>query len=95
MWSRFFPVYEQLRKELSSGSIGVVKGLTVSHGLIFDRDKAERIFEVELGGGVLKDVGIYAIQLACLVFNNEQPEKICVNGELFDTGQFQQSIFRC
>jgi len=85
VWSRFFPVYDQLRQELSSGSIGDVKGMTAYFGVAFD-EKVDRVFEVELGGGVMKDLGIYLVQLACLVFNNEEPEKICVSGHLWNTG---------
>lgn len=86
LWSRFFPSYDQLRKELSSGSLGEVKGLTASFGVVFDRNKTPRAFELELGGGMVKDLGVYLLQLACLVFNNEKPEKICVSGQLVDTG---------
>jgi len=64
-----------------------VKGLTASFGVVFDRKKTPRAFELELGGGMVKDLGVYLLQLACLVFNNEKPEKICVNGQLLDTGK--------
>ena len=90
MWSRFFPAYEQLRQELSSGSIGDVKGLTAYFGVVFDRNKVPRAFEMELGGGIVKDIGVYTIQLACLVFNNEKPDKICVNAQKVDTGECEQ-----
>ena len=64
-----------------------MKGLTTSFGVVFDRIKTPRAFEMELGGGIVKDIGIYTIQLACLVFNNEKPEKICVNSQLLDTSK--------
>ena len=85
-WSRFFPVYEQLRQELSSGSVGDVKGLMVFFGFAVDRNKSARVLEMEQGGGIMKDIGVYTVQLACLVFNNEKPEKISVSGQLWDTG---------
>jgi len=59
----------------------------VSFGVEFDRNKTPRFFSKELGGGVVRELGGYPTQLACLVFNNEKPEKICVNGQLLDTGQ--------
>jgi len=58
-------------------------------GVAFDRSKTVRVFDMELGGGVLKDIGVYLVQLVCLVFNSEKPEKICVNGHLLDTGKCQ------
>jgi len=64
-----------------------VKGLTAYFGVEFDRNKTPRAFEMELGGGIVKDIGVYPLQLACLVFKNEKPEKICVNGQLMDTGE--------
>lgn len=86
-WSRYFPAYDQLRRELSSGSIGEVKGLEASFGVAFDRNQTPRFFSKELGGGVVRELGVYPIQLACLVFRNEKPEKICVNGHLLDNGE--------
>jgi len=65
-----------------------VKGLTASFGVAFDRTSTVRLFNKELGGGALKDLGVYLVQLACLVFNNEKPEKIYSSGHLLDSGQF-------
>jgi len=62
-----------------------VKGMLAFFGIAFD-SKVVRVFDLELGGGVMKDIGIYLVQLACLVFNNEKPEKICASGHLWDTG---------
>jgi len=86
VWSRFFPAYRQLRQELSSGSIGDVRGLMVSFGVTFNWEQNERLYRRELGGGVTKDIGCYTTQLACLVFNNEQPEHIYTHGLLHSTG---------
>ena len=76
-------------QELTSGSIGDVKGMTCYFGVAFDESKV-RLFDMKLGGGVMKDLGVYAVQLACLLFNNEKPEKICVNGHMLDSGKCQQ-----
>ena len=46
----------------------------------------DRIRKLELGGGAILDIGIYPIQLACLMFNNETPIKITATGHLMDTG---------
>ena len=64
-----------------------MKGLTSSFGVAFDRNQTPRFFSKELGGGVVRELGVYPLQLACHVFNNEKPEKICVNGDLMDTGE--------
>lgn len=36
----------------------------------------------ELGGGTILDLGIYCLQFACLVYNNEMPESIKASGFL-------------
>jgi predicted dehydrogenase len=87
LWSRFFPVYKQLRSELAAGSIGTVKGLTACFGLTLNLEGKERLNKKEQGGGVTFDIGCYLIQLACLVFNNERPEKIYTHGSFFETGK--------
>lgn len=85
-WSRFFPAYKQLRQELAAGTVGEVQGLMVSFGYQPQWDKNERVFRKDLGGGVTKDIGVYPVQLACLVFNDEKPEKILTHGHLHTTG---------
>jgi len=79
-------VYHQLRKELSNKSIGDVKALSVHFGFKADTELKQRLSDLKLGGGAALDIGCYAVQLANLVFNNEKPEKIVVNGSLYPTG---------
>ena len=43
----------------------------------------------------MRELGVYPLQLACLVFNNEKPEKICVNGQLMDTGECRLPLCGC
>lgn len=40
----------------------------------------------ELGGGTILDLGIYCLQFACLVYNNEMPESIKASGFLNEEG---------
>jgi len=40
----------------------------------------------ELGGGSILDLGIYCLQFACLVYNNEMPESIKAAGILNENG---------
>lgn len=85
-WTRFFPVYKQLQTELTNGSIGSVRGVTGYFGVNFDWEKQERIADKKLGGGIMLDIGCYLVQLACLVFNHEKPERIFAHGSLHHTG---------
>ncbi|XP_045175953.2 trans-1,2-dihydrobenzene-1,2-diol dehydrogenase-like [Mercenaria mercenaria] len=83
MWSRWFPAYDEIRKEISSGTLGDIRLVQVTFCVpIMHR---ERLHSVELGGGATLDIGIYAVQFACLVFN-EMPESITAVGHLMESG---------
>ena len=83
LWTRFFPVYVQVRKELSENTLGTVKLLRAEFCVpIVD---VERIKQKELGGGGCLDIGVYLISLACMVFD-EMPESVTAVGSLMSTG---------
>jgi predicted dehydrogenase len=67
MWTRFFPLMEEVRRLLSEGAIGEVRMLNVDFGFRADLDPASRLFEKRLGGGALLDVGVYCVSLASMV----------------------------
>ena len=46
-----------------------------------------RLREKSLGGGCVLDLGIYAVQMALLAFNHEEPEKIIASGILNEEGR--------
>lgn len=83
-WSRFFPVYEEIRSLLSQKVIGDVKVARAEFGV--DLSGVERTVKKELGGGALLDIGCYCIQFASMVFNGEKPESITAKGFLQETG---------
>lgn len=90
-WSRFFPVYDQLHKEIVAGnSVGEIRLLTVEFGVKFDWETNKRMSEKEFGGGVTLDIGCYAIQMANFVFHQEYPERIVASGVLHETGVDKQ-----
>ena len=82
-WSRFFPIYNHLRGELASKSIGDVHTVVVNFG--GDLRQKERLNNLAMGPGALMDVGCYPIQLATMIFN-ERPERICASGILSEGG---------
>ncbi|XP_017759341.1 PREDICTED: trans-1,2-dihydrobenzene-1,2-diol dehydrogenase-like [Eufriesea mexicana] len=84
IWSRCFPVYEILKQEIDSGSIGEIYQILVSFG--FNLSHVQRLTLKSLGGGTVLDLGVYAIQLACLIFNNEMPHNVHATGCLNEEG---------
>ena len=85
LWSRFFPVYDELRKELEEKTVGKVNFVSVNFGA--NLKWLDRLQKKSLGGGCVLDLGVYAIQLALLAYGHEEPEKILVNGFLNDEGE--------
>ena len=67
MWTRFFPLMEEVRRLVSGGAIGEVRMLNVDFGFRADLDPASRLFDQRLGGGALLDVGVYCVSFASMV----------------------------
>jgi dihydrodiol dehydrogenase / D-xylose 1-dehydrogenase (NADP) len=74
----------QIKQEIANGEIGELKFFSGS--FMVPVGNVERVKKLELGGGGLLDIGIYPIQLACLMFNHEKPIKITCTGHLMPTG---------
>jgi predicted dehydrogenase len=67
IWSRFLPSYRALVDVLASGRIGEPLMVEADFGFRLDVDPQHRLFDANLGGGALLDLGIYPIQLCTLV----------------------------
>jgi predicted dehydrogenase len=67
MWTRFFPLMEEVRRLVSTGVLGEVRMLSVDFGFRADPDPASRLFAPGLGGGALLDVGVYCVSFASMV----------------------------
>ena len=91
IWSRTFPIYNQVSQLLHQGHIGQVKHVFVTFGLS-NRDKPEaRLARKSNGGGTLLDFGVYCIQMCLLAYKGQKPGKVTatainVNDEGVDTG---------
>ncbi|KAM3626296.1 uncharacterized protein V6R79_026416 [Siganus canaliculatus] len=84
VWTRFFPASVELRRLLAQGSLGEVKIVRSEFGLPLMH--VARCVEKELGAGTMLDLGVYCLQLTCMVFNGERPESIKAMGTLMETG---------
>jgi predicted dehydrogenase len=67
MWTRFFPLMEEVRRLVSEGAIGEVRMLNVDFGFRTELDPASRLFDQSLGGGALLDVGVYCVSFASMI----------------------------
>ncbi|MFW6270599.1 MAG: Gfo/Idh/MocA family protein, partial [Bacillota bacterium] len=90
MWTRFLPVMKKVQEWINDGKIGKVRFLTADFAFRTEVDPETRLFNPELGGGALLDVGVYTVSLASLIFK-EQPEQIEVVSDIGRTGVDEQT----
>lgn len=62
MWSRFLPQYQKAKQWITQGRIGSLQSASVSVGFKATRDPSHRLIAPELAGGVMYDIGVYAIE---------------------------------
>jgi predicted dehydrogenase len=89
MWTRFFPLMEEVRRLVSQRTIGEVRMLNVDFGFRADLDPASRLFDQRLGGGALLDVGVYCVSLASMVLG--RPSGFVGLPHLGETGVDEQA----
>lgn len=80
MWTRFLPSFTFLFSIIQSGTIGNILHLHADMSFIAEKDKGNRFFNPELGGGSLLDVGIYPIYLSYFLLGN--PNEIFACGKI-------------
>jgi scyllo-inositol 2-dehydrogenase (NADP+) len=80
MWTRFLPSFQFLFNIIQSGTIGKIVHLHADMSFIAVKDKSNRFFNPELGGGSLLDVGVYPIYLSYFLLGN--PDSICACGKV-------------
>lgn len=86
MWTRYIPVNRKIVEWISAGRIGEVKSVTAIIGFVAAPDFSHRLLDLELGGGALLDVGIYALEYILMAYQGERPKKIAAVGRLFHNG---------
>lgn len=70
VWTRFLPITVKLRELLAEGVIGEIKRVAADFSFNAP-NKVGRLYEPELGGGGLLDVGIYSINYATMILGNK------------------------
>ncbi|XP_042893616.1 trans-1,2-dihydrobenzene-1,2-diol dehydrogenase-like [Penaeus japonicus] len=84
VWSRFFPVYQEMMKRIVAGEIGDVVQVFASFGKAAEH--VERLVRKDTGGGATLDMGIYTVQFATLVMGGDKPLKVLAGGHLNQEG---------
>jgi len=90
MWTRFLPIIVKVREWLANELIGRVRMVTADFGFSADWNPKHRLFNPELGGGALLDVGVYCVSMSSMVFGRP-PAKITGMAHMGQTGVDEQS----
>ena len=92
MWTRFLPVIEMIKNWLKDSVLGEVKMLFADFGFNFPFDAESRIFNPNLAGGALLDLGIYPVYFSTMIFA-QFPVDISSKAILGKTGIDEQSAY--
>ncbi|NPV57525.1 MAG: Gfo/Idh/MocA family oxidoreductase [Anaerolineae bacterium] len=74
LWTRYLPIYQEIRQWLNEGRIGEVRLMTSTFGFKGERDPKGRLFNPQLAGGTLLDIGIYNIAVTHWVMASHPTE---------------------
>ena len=91
MWSRFLPAVQEARRIIASGEIGVPRQVQADIGFVAHFPPEHRMFNPELGGGALLDVGIYPLSMAAFFLG--PVSQLQALAELGATGVDEQVVF--
>ncbi len=93
MWTRFFPVMDQVRAWISAGAIGDVR---LAHAQFCFRsetvDPNSRLFSPLHAGGCTLDVGVYGLSFLSMVFGGAVPEAVSGYAHIGETGVDEQAV---
>jgi predicted dehydrogenase len=84
MWTRFLPHNREVKEIVESGKIGDVVALFADHGQLMKFDPAHRLFNPDLAGGALLDLGVYPVSFAHYILGT--PSAITAKGLAAPTG---------
>jgi predicted dehydrogenase len=84
LWTRFIPATEKLLELLENKEIGDLVMVRADFGFKAPNNPESRVFNRNLGGGSLMDVGIYPVYLSLLTLGN--PSAISAKSEFTETG---------
>lgn len=93
MWTRFLPHIKIIREVISSGDIGEVLYVEASHFQNLPRTRVERLWNPELGGGALLDLGVYPVSFAQMILG--KPTQIEASAQLTDENVDATNMIRC
>ena len=90
MWTRYLPSIKEVKRLVKSGVIGEVRNLEANFGFLSPFNPEGRLYNKQLAGGSLLDVGIYPVSFAYYIFGKE-PVNIKSSAKIGVTGVDEQT----
>lgn len=84
------PLYKKLWEIINSGKLGKVQMITVNFGSFKEYDMSNRFYNMNLAGGALLDIGVYALSIV-RSFMNSKPDQIVSQMKPSPTGSDEQA----
>jgi predicted dehydrogenase len=72
LWSRFLPGIIHTKELIEKGILGDIISMDVDFGMNFPYDPQHRIFNPQLAGGALLDIGIYPLFFSLYLFGKPE-----------------------
>ena len=85
MWTYFLPAIHKAQEWVAEGRIGTLKHIKADFGFAMEYEPEKRLYNPDLAGGCLLDMGIYPIALMNL-FVKGNPQGLKVNASFAPTG---------
>jgi len=89
MWTRFLPALAEVRRIVAAGEIGPVRQVIADIGFKPDVGPEHRLFNPDLGGGALLDIGIYPLSIAMALLG--PVTSVAAQADLGPTGVDEQT----
>lgn len=74
LWTKTLPIYREIKKIINEGTIGEVHVLTADYFFRAPFDTNNRLFNLEMGGGALLDIGIYELVVVSMIMGSDPIE---------------------
>jgi predicted dehydrogenase len=84
MWTAFLPAIKEVKEKIESGMIGEVRHIRADFGFKSVFDPQSRLFNRDLAGGSLLDIGIYPLFISLWLLGI--PENVEAKANLTETG---------
>jgi predicted dehydrogenase len=91
MWTRYLPALAEVRRIVASGEIGTVRQVIADLGFNAGFGPEHRVFNPELGGGALLDIGIYPLSIAVALLG--PVDSVLAQADIGATGVDEQTTF--